>query len=383
MFVSKPEAYQIETRALDALTLARPLAFALIVPVLNESSNIRPLIERVSAVLTDISFELIFVDDGSKDGTQALIEEIACDDRRIRLIRRIGRRGLSSAVMEGFLSTIAPVVAVMDGDLQHDEAKLPLLYAAIASGGAELAVGTRYTEGGSVGDWSKGRVSISRFATKLASPVMKTRLSDPMSGFFALRRELAIEAAPNLSAVGYKLLLDLVASVKRPLNHKEIPYEFRSRVAGESKLDSAVVLEYVELLLDKLVGRYVPAKLIMFGAVGAAGAIVHMSLLGMLLNVANAPFSIAQAVATLSAMTFNFALNNELTYRDRRLTGAKWFVGLFSFAAACGLGAVANVGLGSMLYADNWSWWLAGLAGAAVGSIWNYAATSWFTWKKR
>jgi dolichol-phosphate mannosyltransferase len=379
MYASKIDIFNRDVSAVEA----EPLAFALIVPVLNEHDNIAPLLTRLAIVLAHISWEVIFVDDGSSDGTIEAVEQLALTDRRIRLVRRVGRRGLSSAVMEGFLSTVAPVVAVIDGDMQHDESVLPNLYAAIASGDAELAVGSRYAEGGSLGEWSSKRASISKFATWLATPVMKTPLSDPMSGFFALRRSLAIEAAPRLSSVGYKLLLDIVASVPRRLAVSEIAYTFRTRTAGESKLDSAVALEYFELLLDKVFGRFLPAKLIMFGAIGVVGTAVHLSLLAVMLNVIAMPFHWSQGLATFGAMTFNFALNNELTYRDRKLKGIRWFGGLLSFAAACGLGAVANVGLGSLLYADSWSWWAAGIAGAAIGSVWNYAATSWLTWRRR
>jgi dolichol-phosphate mannosyltransferase len=359
------------------------LQLAVIIPVLNEAGNIEPLLTRLSLVLAGIEWEAVFVDDGSTDGTIQTIEATARIDRRIRLIRRIGRRGLSSAVMEGFLSTVAPVVAVIDGDMQHDETVLPRLYNAIAEEGAELAVGSRYAAGGSLGDWSQNRAIISKFATRLAAPVMKTPLTDPMSGFFALSRSIAIEAAPRLSSVGYKLLLDIVASVPRRLNVSEHAYTFRTRTAGESKLDNAVALEYVELLLDKMFGRIVPAKLILFGAIGTAGTAVHLALLGLMLQLLAAPFHIAQAFATFGAMTFNFSLNNELTYRDRKLRGVRWLTGLLSFAAACGLGAVANVGLGSLLYSDSWSWWAAGIAGAAIGSVWNYVATSWLIWRRR
>lgn len=369
------------SRIIAAGTL--PVQLAVIVPVLNEVDNVEPLLNRLSKTLTGIECEVIFVDDGSVDGTIERIEHAAQRDRSVRLIRRIGRRGLSSAVMEGFLSSVAEVVAVIDGDMQHDERLLPQLFEQVISGKSELAVGTRYAAGGSTGNWSQSRRTISRIATGLAAPIMKTRLSDPMSGFFALRRSVAIEAAPNLSSVGYKLLLDLVASMPRPLAVAEIPYEFKSRIAGESKLDGAVVLEYAELLIDKLIGRIIPAKLVMFGAIGLVGTLVHLLLLGIFINAIGAEFYISQAAATLGAMTFNFALNNELTYRDRKLSGVKWLSGWAGFCLACSIGAVANVGIGSMLYSDAWSWWLAGIAGAAVGSVWNFVATSWLIWRKK
>lgn len=362
---------------------AKPLEFAVIVPVLNERDNVGPLLQDISIALAGIEWEVVFVDDGSTDGTIDLLESLALNDHRVRLVRRIGRRGLSSAVIEGFLATVAPVVSVIDGDRQHDERLLPEMFHAIAAKDFQMAVGTRYAGGGSVGEWATARVRISKFATGLAGLVMKTPLSDPMSGFFAVRRETFIGLVPQLSKMGYKILLDVVASSKNPLRIIELPYEFRTRTAGESKLDNMVALEYVELLLDKMIGKYIPVKLLMFGTIGAMGAVIHLSLLGTLMNASSVAFSTSQALATLGAMLFNYTLNNEFTHRDRKLRGPKWVTGLVSFCLACGFGAMANVGLGSLLYAESWSWWAAGLAGAAIGSVWNYVATSWLTWRNR
>ncbi len=367
----------------DFVSVDAGLEAAIIVPIFNEVENIGPLTERLKSVLCKIDFEIIFVDDGSTDGSQALVEKLAREDRRIRLICRMGRRGLASAVTEGFLASVAPVVAVIDGDLQHDETILPALLEEIFLGRADLAVGTRYAKGASFGAWAESRKKISQFATRTAATIMKTKLSDPMSGFFAIRRELFFRIAPDLSQTGYKLLLDIVASHKSAINTAEVPYTFRTRMAGQSKLDGAVILEYGELLLEKLLGRILPVKLIMFGAIGLLGALVHLSLLWVGLNMASLAFPIAQAIATLTAMTFNFTLNNALTYRDRMLTGLNWLKGWVSFCLACSLGAIANIGIGTLLFTGSWSWWVSGLAGAAIGAVWNYAATSWMTWRNR
>lgn len=367
----------------DKETVGSSLELTVVVPTLNEAGNIEPLLAKLSVALAEIQWEAIFVDDGSTDGTPELLTKIAQADRRVRLIRRIGRRGLASAVTEGALASTTPVVAVIDADLQHDEKILPELYRAIAEGDHELAIGTRYAGNGSTGEWDADRLKISRFATALASPIMKTRLSDPMSGLFAVRRDVLLEAAPKLSNVGYKILLDLVASAPRPLKVAEVGYTFGARVAGESKLDEMVALEYVELLLDKLIGRFVPVKLVQFGAVGVLGVGVHLMLLYAALYLAGASFAVAQAAAVIGAMTFNFALNNRFTYRDRQLKGWAWVTGLFSFYLVCSLGAVANVGIGSLVYEQLHGWWVAGIAGAIVGSVWNYVASSWLTWTRR
>src|SRR5688572_30973767 len=372
-------------QAVDRQSIARdaPLELSVVIPTLNEAGNVEPLLERLGVALAGIEWEAIFVDDGSTDGTPELLTRIAQTDRRVRMIRRIGRRGLSSAVVEGALASTTPIIAVIDADLQHDEQILPDLYPAVAQDGQELAIGTRYAGNGSTGDWGADRLKISRFATALASPLMKTRLSDPMSGFFAVRRDVLLDAAPKLSTIGYKILLDLVASHPRPLKVAEVGYTFGTRVAGESKLDEMVALEYLELLLDKAIGRFVPVKLVQFGAIGMLGVGVHLALLYLSMNLIMAPFATSQAVAVIGAMTFNFALNNKFTYRDRQLKGFAWVGGLFSFYLVCSLGAVANVGIGSLVYEQFHGWWVAGIAGAIVGSVWNYVASGWLTWTKR
>jgi dolichol-phosphate mannosyltransferase len=360
-----------------------PIGLTVVIPTLNEIGNVEPLLHRISLALAGVEWEAIFVDDGSSDGTPELVTRIAQADRRVRLIRRIGRRGLSSAVVEGALASTAPVIAVIDADLQHDETILPLLHGAVASGVHELAIGTRYCQGGSTGDWDEGRRKISRFATRLAAPIMKTPLTDPMSGFFAVRRDVLLDAAPNLSSVGYKILLDLVASHPRRLSVAEVGYTFGVRTSGASKLDQMVALEYVELLLDKTIGRFIPVKLVQFGAIGMAGVLVHLGLLYLCLNAAGVAFGLAQGAAVLGAMTFNYALNNRFTYRDRQRKGVAWATGLLSFYLVCSLGAVANVGVGSLVYDRLPEWWVAGIAGAVIGSVWNYVASGWLTWARR
>ena len=360
-----------------------PLALTIVIPTLNECGNVEVLLERLGLTLAGIVWEAIFVDDGSTDGTPELITRIAQADRRVRLIRRIGRRGLSSAVVEGALASTAPVIAVIDADLQHDERILPDLFRGISDDGYELAIGTRYAANGSTGDWDEGRRKISRFATRLAAPIMKTPLTDPMSGFFVIRRDILLEAAPHLSSVGYKILLDLVASHPRHLSVAEVGYEFGVRNSGASKLDQMVALEYIELLLDKTIGRFIPVKLVQFGAIGMVGVGVHLALLYLLVDAAGAGFAVAQTGAVVGAMTFNFALNNRFTYRDRQLKGAAWLGGLLSFYLVCSLGAVANVGVGSLVYDRLPEWWVAGIAGALIGSVWNYVASGWLTWTRR
>lgn len=354
---------------------------AVIVPTFREAGNVGTLLDRLRSALSSIDAEIIVVDDWSDDGTADLVETIARHDRRIRLVRRYGRRGLAGAVIEGMLASVAPVVAVIDGDLQHDERVLPALYDAI-NRGADLAIGTRYGSGGSTGDWSPTRRAISRCATRLTGLLRCPDLSDPMSGLFAVRREVLLEAVPRLSSLGFKVLLDIALSSPRPLNIREIPFQFRCREAGESKLDGAAGVDFLLLLLDKALKGRLPPKLLLFLVVGLVGLGVNLIALDILLS-SGASFRYAQAGAVMLSMLFNFAVNNELTFRDKRLRGVRWFCGLLTFSLVCGLGATANIGVGSLLYTQHHAWWVASVAGAVVAAIWNFVATSASAWNRR
>lgn len=362
---------------------ATELQLAVVVPTLNERQNIVPLLAGLARALDGINHEVIFVDDASTDGTPELIARIGRGNRSVRLLRRHGRRGLSSAVTEGALATTAPVVAVIDADGQHDEAVLPQLYAAVAGGTADIAVGTRYTAGGSVGGLDRRRAFISRLATRIAAIATGTRLSDPMSGLFVIRQNRLLAAVPRLSGTGFKILLDLLASSPQPLRVAELPYRFRARLSGASKLDSAVALQFIAMLVDKILGGVVPLRLIQFLAVGALGLVVHLAVLRLLLGGGGISFHQAQATAVIGSVAFNFFLNNAFTYRDRRLHGSAIVRGLATFYLVCGVGALANVGVAGLVYATEPRWWLAGIAGAAIGAMWNFSASSLFTWKTR
>jgi dolichol-phosphate mannosyltransferase len=329
----------------------------------------------------DRRFEIVFVDDGSTDGTVDAITDAGKSHPNVRLLSRTEARGLSSAVIDGILASSAPIIAVMDADLQHDEAILPGLIDAVEAG-HDLAVGTRYAGDGGTGEWSLLRTKISHFATHLSKPLLPTQLSDPMSGYFVISRSTFLNALPKLSLLGFKILLDIVASSGAPLRIAEIPYHFRTRTAGSSKLDSAVVLDYILLLADKAIGHIVPVRLLLFGLVGTLGVGVHLLILNFGMHVLNFSFKDSQTAAVIVAILFNFTLNNQFTYRDRRLQGWAWFRGLISFAIICGAGALANVGIGTLLFTEHHRWWVAGVAGAVVGYLWNYLATSKLTWRR-
>jgi dolichol-phosphate mannosyltransferase len=356
---------------------------SVVVPTFNERDNVTVLYRRLAATLEGIQWEVVFVDDNSPDGTWEVVRGLARLDSRVRCIRRIGRRGLSGACIEGILAASAPYAAVIDADLQHDEAQLPKMVGLLQSGDAELVVGSRYIEGGSADSFNKQRAGASAFATEIARRVLQVEIKDPMSGFFMIRRDLFEQLAPQLSTQGFKILLDIVATAKGKLRTVEIPYTFGSRQHGESKLDSMVALDFLGLVLAKFTGDVVSLRFLLFGMVGALGLIVHLVTLFIALEVFRAPFPEAQATGALVAMTSNFILNNFLTYRDQRLKGFAILRGLLLFYLVCSVGLFANVGVAFSVYDQEPIWWLAGAAGALMGVVWNYAMSGLFVWRKR
>ena len=361
---------------------AKGVLLPIVIPTFKERGNVAELIKRLDRTLGAVGWEAVFVDDNSPDGTADAVKEIAARDPRIRCLRRVGRRGLAGACIEGMLSSCATYVAVMDADLQHDERVLPEMLAKLQSGKFDLVAATRYVEGGSAQSFSEGRSRISRIATRLTRQILGTSLSDPMSGFFMMRRDAFDAIAERLSPAGFKILLDIVTASKK-LRIAEQPFVFRNRHEGESKFNVQIGLEFVGLLLAKLSGGLVDPRFIFFALVGALGIIVNLAVLKIALLAWPMSFMMAKSVATFFSMTSNFLLNNSLTYRDRRLRGWDMLRGFIGFCLIGVVGALTDVGLASQLYADREVWWIAGLAGAVMGVLWNYAMSSMFIWRTR
>jgi dolichol-phosphate mannosyltransferase len=372
---------------------AKPLELAIILPTLNERANLIPLVERLEEALAGVAWEAIIVDDNSPDGTSDEARAISLRDPRIRVIQRIGRRGLASAAIEGMLATAAPVVAVMDADHQHDPGLLPKMLAAVAGGECDVAVASRFAEGASTAAWNQPkREKASNIANSLARKLTHVELSDPMSGYFMLPAEIVRADAHRLSGVGFKILLDILATVDAPLRVKEFPLAFAARAHGESKLDQTIVFEFLIGLYDKWLGRIIPTRFALFGTIGAAGVVVHMAVLAAVLRALGANFAfdrwsaemefiIGQTSAAVVAMTFNFALNNALTYADKRLSGfVPLLRGWAKFALTCSFGLLANVGAAAVLVRMGFHPYPAAIVGIVLGSVWNFALSSKFVW---
>lgn len=356
---------------------------SIVVPCFNERANVAPLVAKLDEALAGIAWEVIFVDDNSPDGTAAEARRLAARDPRVRCLRRIGRRGLSSAVIEGALSSSATFIAVIDGDLQHDETRLPLMLAKLRAGEADIVIGSRYVgDGAAAGLAGSFRRRLSAGGIRFAQMFLSTPISDPMSGFFMLRRDRFEAIAPRLAGSGFKILLDLLFNAKPGLRVVEIPYHFRPRAAGESKLDALVLTQFAGLLIDRLLHGAVPPRFIAFAAVGGVGVGVNLAALA-LGRALGMGFSLAQSIATVLAMAVNFQLNNSLTYRDQRLRGGRLWRGLFLFMLFCGFGAIADLGIARTLYEEHNSLTVAGAAGAIIAVVWNYAISVTLVWRAR
>ncbi len=355
----------------------------IVVPTLEERDNLAPFLAALESALAAIDYEVIFVDDDSSDGTARLARQIAQRDRRVRIVERIGRRGLSSAVLEGMMASSAPYLAVMDADLQHDETILPAMLRKLRDERLDLVVATRLSEGGSMGEMSMYRRRLSEWGRSLSALICRTRLSDPMSGYFVVTREYVAEAVRRLSGTGFKVLLDLVVSARRPLRFAEIPYRFRPRRYGQSKLNIVVAVEYLELVADKLVGDFVPASYVMFGCAGAIGVVVHLAAVQLLRRLPGLTLDQAQFTSSAVVIGVNFLLNNRWTFRSARLRGRRLVAGMAAFYAACSVGLFLNLRVLNHLTELSVPWYAAAAAGLAVGSVWNYWMSAMFVWQVR
>ena len=352
---------------------------AVIVPTFNERDNVVPIINALQRALADINFEIIFVDDDSPDGTADVVRQASQTASNVRVLQRINRRGLASAVIEGMMASAAPYLAVIDGDMQHDETVLPAMLAKIKAERLDVVIGSRNKAGGSMGSFSAQRVKLSNLGRRISAMVAHADVSDPMSGFFLVSRGYLEEVVRSLSSTGFKVLLDLLASSQRPARFGEVGYTFRNRTHGESKLTAAVCFEYLELVIDKLIGDWVPVRYAFFGLVGAVGVLAQLVLVGCFLY--NLPFVTAQLAGGVIVMVLNYFLNNLLTFRASRLRGWAWMGGLIVFLIACSVGLFCNVKVAEDLHRLGLPWVIASGAGIFAGSIWNYGVSSMLVWR--
>lgn len=300
---------------------------SVIIPTYNEIENIETVVDRTLETLAETRFdaEVLVMDDDSPDGTWEHAERNYSHDPRVRVARRTERPGLSMAVSEGFLRAKGTFCAVIDADLQHPPERLPALFDALVDG-ADVAVGSRYVEGGDVENWSASRRVVSRGATaltRLGIPSARN-LSDPMSGFFAVRRSIVDSVL--LEPRGYKILLEVLAKCDVD-EVVEVPYVFRERERGESKLTFAEYQRFAEhvtgltMMVHGFGERTTPMRMVRaaeFAAVGATGTVVNMIVFWALSSFLGLHYLIAGAGAFFAAVNSNFLGNWAITFNRPR-----------------------------------------------------------------
>jgi dolichol-phosphate mannosyltransferase len=367
---------------LTSAAAERPVSYAalplvsLIICTLDESESIVGVLQEATSVLAARPHEIIVVDDSADDRTAQAVQAYAALVPGVRLLRRKGARGLASAVIAGWDMARGERLAVADGDGQHDLQLLPRMLQAVDEGRCDLVAASRYIEGES--GLSGARNAMSRIATRATTSLLIGGLTDPLSGFFVITRGCYEAARPRLSGIGFKILVDVVASSPARLRMEEIAGALRGREHGQSKLDIRVIADLGALLVEKRTRGLIPARLALFGAVGLSGVVVHMATLDVLYRAAS--FGVAQAGAIVAAMTWNFWINNILTFRDMRLHGAALWRGLATFYVACLSGGLISELLSAYLYRQNIHWLAAGVTGALAGGLWNYHASTRATW---
>lgn len=359
------------TSVSPALTQRPAPELSVVVPVFRARDAVAGLVARLSAALGDTDWEMVFVDDNSPDDTLAAIAAIG--DPRVRAIRRVGRSGLTQTCLVAMLASGARYVAMLDAASPCDEALLATMLAHLR-GDADLVVAARPSVAG-----GRLRSAIRALLNAATRKILSAELTDPASGCFMMRRDALVPLTPSLSSLGYQVLLDLIATAHGALRIVEIP---AAPGAAGQRSELKLAMELTALLMAKLSNDAVSIRFLLFCLVGLSGVGVHLALLDAAL-IAGLRFTAAQTFATVGAMVWNFTLNNTVTYGDQRLTGIAYLTGLLRFMIICGIGAVSNVGVASWIYANDNVWWIAGLGGAVMGAVWNYAVSAVFVWRPR
>lgn len=356
---------------------------SIIIPTLNEEANIRPLYEELAAILGSISWQMIVVDDDSSDATRQEVKALGDEYSNVAIIHRIGRRGLSSACLEGMAAADSDHILVMDADMQHDSSVIPDMLALMQAEACDLVIASRFKEASRI----KGLSPLRRMGSKWVNRGMKaftgSDVTDPLSGFFMLTRELYDKIKYKVSGVGFKILIDIIMSAPGRLNIRELAFTFRERNSGESKLDISIVSEFLGLVIEKLSKGRFPIRFLSFLCVGCVGAVGHFTMMLVMYKLFDTSFLLAQLVATYFAIIVNFFLNNAFTYRSQRLRGLTIIRGLLLFALVCSAGAINNLIVADALYSRGIHWLLASLSGAIYGSVWNYFMSSILVWFKK
>lgn len=356
---------------------------SIVLPTFNECDNISPIAHELLDLASAYDLEIIFVDDDSQDGTAERVRDLARSHQQVRLIRRVGRAGLSSAIKEGILDATGDLVAVMDCDGQHQPSTVLKALHCLQETGSDLVIGSRFHPDAEISGLSSARQRNSTWANVVARFSLPSygHLSDYMSGFFVCRLQAVLPYVRQIDVNGFKFLYELLAISRGRLRVAEVPLQFQPRISGESKLDLAIVWDLGISIIHTLLLRSVPRRAISFALVGATGIATHLLIYTFTRLSFDFSFELAQACAVIGAASTNFLINNVLTFRFQQLRGLGLWIGLLRFLLVTSMGMVANVGVSSALYHQAAQRPIFALfAGIAVDFVWKYAASSKFVW---
>lgn len=352
---------------------------SVVVPTFNEARNVELILEGLAKALAGRSWELVVVDDDSPDGTADEVRRLAASHANLRCIQRVQERGLCSAVQWGVQAAHGETIVVMDGDFQHDPAVIPAMLAKLDEG-ADIVPASRFLDRSSAGGLSSNfRQRLSQHGNRLINLFLGTRLSDPLTGFFATRRRFFLRSIPHMQADGFKILFDLLYH-NRNARVVELAFAFRARQHGQSKLQPYVLWLLACDIASKLTGGFAPPRLASFIGVGLMGSLFHFTVLYLSLAL-DVEFWIAQTIATLTALVFNFTINNLLTYAADRLRGADFYKGLMLYSAVASLGIVANVSTAQITHEHfKTHTFVAAFVGLVIDIIWRFSVSNRLIW---
>ncbi len=359
---------------------------SIVIPTFNEVENIIPLLKNLTSLVNHFEYEIIVVDDDSPDGTSDEVNKYMKLNKRIKLITRIGRSGLSSAIKEGLIFAQGKYLLVLDGDGQHDPSFILQMLEEIKKNKSDIIIGSRFLNTSTLEGLSNKRSLGSKIANKFARISLHrnySKLTDYLSGCFCLEKEITKKFIRKIEINGFKFLYELLSLSKGKLVVNEVPLIFKERRFGNSKLDVAIVWDFLISIIHNLTLRLLPRRAISFGLVGISGVFVQLFITSFLVEIFLIDFYNALPFAVVFAATSNFLINNQVTFRSDRLKNKALLTGLLKFLIVASLPVIANVGITTAFYkyisADTF---IAQIAGIAIVYAWNYLASSSFVWKK-
>ena len=352
---------------------------SLVIPTYNEKENIVPLVERLSRAFANQNYEILFVDDNSKDGTVDLISELAAR-YPVKVMVRLNERGLATAVLHGFKYARGNIIGVMDADLQHPPEINPSLLKAIENG-ADMAIASRYVRGGGCPNWGLARRIISRGALSLAHVFLPNtrKVKDPMSGFFMFKRDGLDKV--EFQPVGYKILMEMLVMGKFQ-NVVEVPFIFEDRSSGRSKMKARQQIDYLRHIFSLMRRKGELVRFLKFIGVGLSGTIVNLGILRLVNALTNWSGYVALVPGIEVSIITNFLLNDFFTFSDRRTGNMKSFFGrLLRYNLVALSGAVINYAIAAGLFTVGLNIYLADFIGIVVAFLWNYFFSTVWAWK--